>query len=157
MGLFTCSGSRDGSIHYHDVRKPEHCVAKSEYHHLEVCGMKWSTDGKYLASGANDNLVCIWNAKNPQEPHQILRGHQAAVKVSTRCLGWGLWTRLLYVDDLRYFVIENFGSKSFPVPPLPHRLWRGVPGSLACWQQEGAPTTNASRYGTPPTDNVLTL
>ena len=44
--------------------------------------MKWSTDGKYLASGANDNLVCIWNAKNPQEPHQILRGHQAAVKVS---------------------------------------------------------------------------
>ena len=82
VSFFTCSGSRDGSIHYHDVRKPEHCVAKSEYHHLEVCGMKWSTDGKYLASGANDNLVCIWNAKNPQEPHQILRGHQAAVKVS---------------------------------------------------------------------------
>jgi len=60
--------------------------------------MKWSTDGKYLASGANDNLVCIWNAKNPQEPHQILRGHQAAVKVSSGLitlivslrLGWRL-------------------------------------------------------------------
>jgi len=110
MGFFTSSGSRDGSIHYHDVRKPEHCVAKSEYHHLEVCGMKWSTDRKYLASGANDNLVCIWDAKNPQEPHQILSGHRAAVKVSTRlttltvrgCLGWGLWMRLLDVDGLRY-------------------------------------------------------
>jgi len=75
------SGSRDGAIHYHDVRRQDHCVAKSEYHHLEVCGLRWSPDGKHLASGANDNLVCIWNARNTQEPQLILRGHQAAVKV----------------------------------------------------------------------------
>ena len=77
-------------------------------------------------------------------------------------LGWGLWVRLLDVGtlvatSLWFCNVENFSSKSFPVPPLPHRLWRGVPGSLACWQQEGAPTTNASRYGIPRTVNASTL
>lgn len=79
--LFPYSGSRDGSIHYHDVRKPEHCVGLSKFHQLEVCGLRWSRDGRQLASGGNDNLVCLWNASNPQEPVQIFRGHQAAVKV----------------------------------------------------------------------------
>lgn len=75
------SGCRDGVIHHHDVRKAEHIVAQSQYHQLEVCGLKWSPDGTKLASGGNDNLVCIWNASNPSEPAQVLRGHQAAVKV----------------------------------------------------------------------------
>ena len=78
-----CSGCRDGSIHHHDVRKPEHIVAMSKYHHLEVCGLQWSTDGSRLASGGNDNMVCIWNASDPSKPSKLLRGHQAAVKVSS--------------------------------------------------------------------------
>ena len=75
------SGCQDGVIHHHDVRKAEHIVAQSRHHRLEVCGLKWSPDGTKLASGGNDNLVCIWNANNPSEPSQVLRGHQAAVKV----------------------------------------------------------------------------
>ena len=75
------SGCRDGSIHHHDVRKAEHIIAQSQCHQLEVCGLQWSPDGSKLASGANDNLVCIWNASNPSEPAKVLRGHQAAVKV----------------------------------------------------------------------------
>lgn len=77
------SGCRDGSIHHHDVRKPEHCVARGQGHCLEVCGLKWSADGRYLASGANDNLACVWNVGNIHEPSLTLRGHQAAVKVCT--------------------------------------------------------------------------
>ena len=76
-----CSGCRDGVIHHHDVRKAEHIVAQSHYHQLEVCGLKWSPDGSKLASGGNDNQVCIWNASDPIEPSMVLRGHQAAVKV----------------------------------------------------------------------------
>ena len=75
------SGGHSGQIHYHDVRQPEHCVSRTALHQLEVCGLKWTADGRYLASGGNDNLVAIWNASNPTEPMQLLQGHQAAVKV----------------------------------------------------------------------------
>ncbi|NWH58354.1 CDC20 protein, partial [Geococcyx californianus] len=54
------SGSRCGHIHHHDVRVAEHHVATLAGHTQEVCGLKWSLDGRYLASGGNDNLVNIW-------------------------------------------------------------------------------------------------
>ena len=76
------SGSRDGMILYNDVRKQNHVVGKSCYHRMDVCGLKWSPDGSKLASGANDNLVCIWNNSNPSEPAQVLKGHKSAIKVS---------------------------------------------------------------------------
>lgn len=31
-------------------------------HRQEVCGMKWSPDLKYLATGGGDNVVNVWNA-----------------------------------------------------------------------------------------------
>ena len=79
-----CSASRDGMILYNDVRKPHHVVASSYYHKLEVCGLDWSPDGTKLASGANDNMVCVWNASNSKDPEQVLQGHTAAVKVRMR-------------------------------------------------------------------------
>lgn len=81
------SGGHSGQIHYHDVRQAEHCVTRSALHQLEVCGLKWTADGRYLASGGNDNLVAIWNASNPAEPMQLLQGHQASVKA----LAWCPW------------------------------------------------------------------
>lgn len=76
------SACRDGTILYNDVRKAEPVVGSSCYHKMEVCGLQWSPDGSKLASGANDNLVCIWNQPNLSQPTQILTGHQSAVKVS---------------------------------------------------------------------------
>ena len=76
------SGSRDTQIHNHDVRIPKHCTAKYVHHDLEVCGLEWSPDGSHLASGGNDNLVCVWKpGSGVMEPCTVLRGHQAAVKV----------------------------------------------------------------------------
>jgi cell division cycle protein 20 (cofactor of APC complex) len=56
-----------------------------------VCGLKWSHDGKYLASGANDNVVNVWNEAGTQ--HCAPRTeHTAAVKA----LAWCPWqTNLL--------------------------------------------------------------
>lgn len=54
------SGSRDGTIIHHDVRTRDHIIQRLNGHTQEVCGLKWSPDFKYLASGGNDNLVNIW-------------------------------------------------------------------------------------------------
>ena len=67
------SGSRDRSIHHRDVReattKP---FKKSLAHKQEVCGLRWNADtgaaGPLLASGGNDNKVCIWDLRGSKRP-----------------------------------------------------------------------------------------
>lgn len=92
------SGSRDTSIVNHDVRIREHAVATLMAHTQEVCGLKWSPDGALLASGGNDNTLCIWDSAigggagaSPatQAPRHTLTDHQAAVKA----LAWCPWQR----------------------------------------------------------------
>ena len=51
----TVSGSRSGRIHHHDVRVANHLVGSLAGHAQEVCGLKWSPDGKYLASPKSAN------------------------------------------------------------------------------------------------------
>lgn len=51
-------------------------------HRQEVCGLKWSPDEKMLASGGNDNKLCVWatNHADPREPICRFNDHIAAVK-----------------------------------------------------------------------------
>ncbi|KAJ3511040.1 hypothetical protein NLJ89_g4332 [Agrocybe chaxingu] len=68
------SGSRDRQVHHRDVREPttrpfKRCTG----HRQEVCGLKWSgqngpSDGATLASGGNDNKVCIWDLRGSRRP-----------------------------------------------------------------------------------------
>ena len=48
-------------------------------HRQEVCGLKWSPDNQYLASGGNDNRLHVWNLHSLQ-PVQTYTDHLAAVK-----------------------------------------------------------------------------
>jgi len=76
------SGSRDGNIVNHDVRIARHAVSTLLGHEQEVCGLEWSPDGTTLASGGNDNKLCLWDVNqslNPR-PRFELTEHQAAVK-----------------------------------------------------------------------------
>ena len=58
------SGSKDATILSHDVRIKNHVVMKlSGGHNKEICSIKWNSDFKYLASGGNDNLVCLWDIR----------------------------------------------------------------------------------------------
>ena len=115
------SGSRDCGIVLHDVRTREHHVATLAGHtqvgrkrrgqrrgiispsHArppapqEVCGLAWAQDGGTLASGGNDNTLCLWDpraltepgAKRTVAPRAVLSQHQAAVKA----LAWCPWQR----------------------------------------------------------------
>ncbi|XP_052405526.1 cell division cycle protein 20 homolog isoform X2 [Carassius gibelio] len=83
------SGSRSGLIHQHDVRVADHHLFTFGGHTQEVCGLTWSPDGKYLASGGNDNMVYIWPMTTGSEYQAIhsLNEHQGAVKA----LAWCPW------------------------------------------------------------------
>lgn len=97
------SGGRSGAIHNHDVRVATHHVSSYINHTQEICGLQWSPDGKYLASGANDNILNIWDAASAnitsgntgsgvtevQTPVHSLYEHMAAVKA----VSWCPWQR----------------------------------------------------------------
>jgi cell division cycle protein 20 (cofactor of APC complex) len=74
------SGARDGSIWHHDVRVAQHKISELHGHTDEVCGLEWRSDGVLLASGGNDNLVNIWDARSAK-PKFTKASHNAAVKV----------------------------------------------------------------------------
>ena len=65
------SGSKDTNILSHDVRIKNHVIMKlSGGHSKEVCTIKWNSDFKYLASGGNDNLVCLWDVRGKNEKNK---------------------------------------------------------------------------------------
>eukprot|EP00049_Salpingoeca_infusionum_P001851 m.51523 g.51523 ORF g.51523 m.51523 type:complete len:467 (+) comp11241_c1_seq1:205-1605(+) len=79
------SGSQTGHIINSDVRVQQHAVSHLRGHSSEVCGLKWSPDGRLLASGGNDNVLNIWTGEG--ELKHRLTEHQAAVKA----LAWCPW------------------------------------------------------------------
>eukprot|EP01104_Vermistella_antarctica_P016107 TRINITY_DN5427_c0_g1_i1.p1 TRINITY_DN5427_c0_g1~~TRINITY_DN5427_c0_g1_i1.p1 ORF type:complete len:634 (+),score=104.79 TRINITY_DN5427_c0_g1_i1:209-2110(+) len=73
------SGSRDHAIYHRDVRVKDDWTARLKGHTQEVCGLKWSFDGKQLASGGNDNKLLVWDVGYTTPVVRFL-GHTAAVK-----------------------------------------------------------------------------
>lgn len=79
------TGARSGLVFNHDVRVAEHKVAELVSHTSEVCGLEWRPDGAQLATGGNDNLVSIWDARSLAAPKHKKTNHRAAVKALSWC------------------------------------------------------------------------
>ncbi|EDO17611.1 hypothetical protein Kpol_1061p36 [Vanderwaltozyma polyspora DSM 70294] len=77
------SGSRDRRILHRDVRIADPFFAQIETHTQEVCGLKWNVEENKLASGGNDNIVCVYDGTSVT-PTLTFREHTAAVKA----IGW---------------------------------------------------------------------
>lgn len=106
-GSALSSGSRDTKILHHDLRSGARggVVAALVGHQQEICGLAWSPDAATLASGGNDNCLCLWDARTlgrrsavaatatamTTAPRDKLCAHQAAVKA----LAWCPWERNL--------------------------------------------------------------
>ncbi|CAI2365543.1 unnamed protein product [Moneuplotes crassus] len=88
------TGSLDSLILSHDVRDKSHLIDQFKYHSKEVCGLKWSPDGIQLASGSNDNHLCIWDINIMKRPKFALKSHKAAVKA----LSWASQDKNLLVS-----------------------------------------------------------
>jgi cell division cycle protein 20 (cofactor of APC complex) len=95
-GTTLTSGSRDSSILNHDMRSTRGSYSKFMGHQQEVCGLSWSPDGRVLASGGNENLLCLWDPASTQTQFDATSGdhlkpmytfdqHQAAVKALAWC------------------------------------------------------------------------
>ncbi len=103
-GNILTSGSLNGIILNHDLRSANK-VNQFMFHTREICGLKWSSNGRFLASGADDSLVCIWDVSNSylpssssstsasslnqqhsmRQPFKVLKEHRAAVKAIDWC------------------------------------------------------------------------
>ena len=81
------TGARSGMVFNHDVRIAQHKTAELVNHTSEVCGLEWRPDGSQLATGGNDNLVTIWDARSLSVPKFSKTNHKAAVKA----LAWCPW------------------------------------------------------------------
>ncbi|KAJ5309222.1 hypothetical protein N7508_004601 [Penicillium antarcticum] len=79
------TGARSGLVYNHDVRIADHKVAELVSHTSEVCGLEWRADGAQLATGGNDNLVNIWDARSLSAPKFTKTNHRAAVKALSWC------------------------------------------------------------------------
>ena len=53
----------------------------------EVCGLAWAPgpEPNVLASGANDNLVLLWDRRNFSAPIHTFNQHQSAIKAMSWC------------------------------------------------------------------------
>ncbi|XP_050521880.1 fizzy-related protein homolog isoform X2 [Daktulosphaira vitifoliae] len=79
-GDVVSSGSRDRNIFLRDMRGPSLSTCRRYAgHRQEVCGLKWSPDNRYLASGGNDNRLYVWNT-HAYTPQLTYNQHTAAVK-----------------------------------------------------------------------------
>ncbi|KAI6655005.1 Cell division cycle protein 20-like [Oopsacas minuta] len=117
------SGSQNGFIIHHDPRVPDHIVCYLSKHSQEVCGLKWSPDMTFLASGGNDNLLCIWDVKKltTNEPLHTSSLHIAAVKA----LAWCPWKNCL--------LASGGGTADRHL-----RIWNAQTGKCFCQEDTGS-------------------
>ncbi|KAM0678091.1 ubiquitin-protein transferase activating protein [Binucleata daphniae] len=78
-------GTKSGNVIHFDTRSGKE-ICKIQAHESEVCGLKWSNDKKYLATGSNDNTLKIWQTGNII-PRMNLQAHKSAIKA----LAWCPW------------------------------------------------------------------
>ena len=109
-----------------------------------VCGLKWSPDNQYLASGGNDNKLFVWNSSSIQPVHTFTE-HLAAVKAiawsphhpgllasgggtADRCIRfWNTLTGQVGISDFMRFLFKcDYNLHLFVI------ILKKIPSSYVC-------------------------
>ncbi|KAG5442765.1 Fizzy- protein [Clonorchis sinensis] len=82
LGTHTNAGTALQTVENGADRSISGAVRVLKDHRQEVCGLKWSPDSQYLASGGNDNRLLVWSQHAPASGGPVLtyEEHVAAVK-----------------------------------------------------------------------------
>ena len=86
----------------------------------QVCGLRWSPNGRELASGSNDEKLCIWGLHS-SSPSHVFSDHTAAVKA----IAWS--------PHKEGLLASGGGSKDYCI-----RFWNTATGSLLSSIHTGA-------------------
>ena len=54
----------DSQVAIHGWNGTMTLMAKISVHSQQICGLAWSSDGEYFATGANDNACCLFNVRD---------------------------------------------------------------------------------------------
>ncbi|KAF8440023.1 WD40 repeat-like protein [Boletus edulis BED1] len=83
-------GRKDGRVSLYDLRTPE-VIREAKGHKRHVHGVKWSPDGKYLATGDHSGNVHIWDQRAANYltigDKKLLAKHNGPVKA----ISWSPW------------------------------------------------------------------
>ena len=84
-------GDEAGNIHYYSIEWLTNqaadihgwhgamtLIAKISVHSQQICGLAWSPDGEYFATGANDNACCLFEVKDVLTPFESLHNLPSA-------------------------------------------------------------------------------
>ncbi len=95
-------GDDGGSIYYYHVEWPRmdeftgemiagavKLLGRYQVHHQQVCGLAWSPDGKLVATGGNDNNVCLFDADGLAKEHTNDRPHYHHIYTRTESVVGG--------------------------------------------------------------------
>lgn len=69
-----CSGSGDAVVRFWDLETFTPDKVGQGSHSSWVLSLSWSPDGKFIASGGMDNLICVWQAIS-RDLERTLNGH----------------------------------------------------------------------------------
>jgi len=78
------SAFSNGMLYHNDVRVKNSLIQSIQAHEDTICGLKWRSDGEYLASGGNDNLIKLWELKS-SKPYMVKADHNSAIKAIAWC------------------------------------------------------------------------
>eukprot|EP00922_Rhytidocystis_sp_ex-Travisia-forbesii_P046546 GHVS01069376.1.p1 GENE.GHVS01069376.1~~GHVS01069376.1.p1 ORF type:complete len:624 (+),score=91.41 GHVS01069376.1:123-1994(+) len=138
------SGGRDHKIIYRDIREGAGHRRIWVGHEQEVCGLTWSGNEQWLASGGNDNLVNVWDARRVGTDRSTLfsfGAHTAAVKA----LSWNpMDTRMLLTgagtgDQNLRFVDAGLGE-------VLERVFTGAQVCNVLWSRDGEEIISTHGY-----------
>jgi WD40 repeat protein len=123
-------GGKDRQAVVYDLRHASNNgsakLALRGVHEQEICGVALSPNGLNVASGSNDNVVSVWDLRQPEHPMALLREHMAAVKAlcwlhasnSKLVTGGGTADRCLRLWDLHDAVFYAPHDKATPKEAL---------------------------------------
>ncbi|MCJ1392484.1 hypothetical protein MMC18_005351 [Xylographa bjoerkii] len=75
-------GDEDGVVYYYSIEWGSavgdqrwhgamHLMAKIDIHTQQICGLAWSPEGDYFATGGNDNVCCLFEARDVLTPPPV--------------------------------------------------------------------------------------